>query len=281
MNQLLLWMVLLSVLLTTAVSVGQAGTPAEPPLVKLPVIKDVWLSAHPDELDTSMGKTTQLKLKGNTEVALLDFDTSAVRPSTSVHRAELWMHSVPEAAEQEKRRLGVDPARPDCLRKIGISTIPTPWEEGSQTEPYRLDRLGASYRQAAPDRFWSYPGSQLWAVIFGNGNSLHCHAERQYQGNGWWKVEVDPRLVNLVIDGSSHGLVVEDESSPAAEFMPNNYVHARESGDSRRTCWSNWRPTCAALTLPITEHSGHSPFSSGLFPCHHVPARATHLRTTA
>jgi hypothetical protein len=225
MSQLLLWVMLLG--LIVSVADARAGTW---PMEKLAVIKDVWVSAYPEELDASMGKTTQLKLKGNTEVALLDFDASGLRGKRAV-RAELWMHDVLEAAEQEKRRLRVDPARPDCLRKIGISTISTSWEEGSQTESYRSDPVGATYRNAGPDRPWSYPGSQLWSVIFGNGNSLHCHAERQYQGNGWWKVEVDPRLVNQVISGSSHGLVVEDESSPANEFMPNNYVHSRESGE--------------------------------------------------
>jgi hypothetical protein len=224
MSQLLLWVMVLSLILSVADA--RAGTP---PMERLPVTKDVWVSAHPDELDTSMGKTTQLKLKGNTEVALLDFDGSGLRGKHAV-RAELWMHDVLEAAEREKQRLRVDPARPDCLHKIGVSTIATPWEEGSQTESYQPDPVGATYRNAGPGRPWSYSGSQLWAVIFGNGNSLHCHAERQYQGDGWWKVEVDPRLVDQVIYGVSHGLVVEDESSPANGFMPNNYVHSRESG---------------------------------------------------
>jgi len=68
-------------------------------------------------------------------------------------------------------------------------------------------------------------------VVFGSGNSLHCHADRHYQGNGWWRVEVTPPVANALLRGTSHGLVVEEESSPADGFTPNNYVHSRESGE--------------------------------------------------
>ena len=179
-----------------------------------------------------MGKTPQLKLKGNQEVALLDFDVSCLR-GKRILAAELWMHNVADAVEAEKRRLGVDPARPDCLRKIGLSTVGTPWEEGSQAEPYQPDGEGhgASYRQASTGRRdWAYPGSRLWDVIMGSGNSLHCHPERQYQGDGWWRVSVEPRLIAAMVAGLSYGLLVEEESGLFGELGPNNYTHARESG---------------------------------------------------
>ena len=217
--------------LAVVVMMGCANGKAE--MVKLTVTRDVWVSSFPEELDTSMGKTPQLKLKGNQELALLDFDTSQLRGKKIVS-AELWMHNVADAVESEKQRLGVDPARPDCLRKIGVSTVGNEWVEGAQERSYQKDDEGhgATYREASYQRrAWAYPGSQLWAVIFGNGNSLHCHGEREYQGDGWWKVSVDPRLVAAMVSGLSHGLAVEEETSPAGEVMPNNYVHSRESGE--------------------------------------------------
>jgi len=199
--------------------------------VKLIATRDVWVSAHPDELDTSMGKTPELKLKGNTEVALLDFDVSGLR-GKRVTAAELWVHNVPEAAAREKARLGLDPGRADCLRKIGLSTIGSQWEEGAQADTYRPDPEGhgATYNQASYQRRdWAYSGSKLWDVVMGNGHSLHCHAERQYQGDDWWKVPVEPRLVAAMIAALSHGLLLEEESGGSIDA--NNYIHSRESGE--------------------------------------------------
>lgn len=208
------------------------GRPAQAETVKLVATRDVWVSAYPEELDTSMGRTAQLKLKGNEELALLDFDTTPLRGKMIVS-AELWMHNVPEAVEREKQRLGVAPARADCLRKLGISTVGTDWVEGLQERSYQRDDAGhgATYREASYQRrAWAYPGSQLWAVIFGNGNSLHCHGERFSQPDGWWKVPVDARLVTALATGLSHGLAVADETSPSGGVSFNNYVHSRESG---------------------------------------------------
>ncbi len=199
-------------------------------MVKLVATRDVWVSAHPDELDTSMGRTPQLKLKGNTEVALLDFDVSSLR-GRRVTAAELWVHNVPDAVAQETARLGIA-GRPDCLRKIGLSTVGSKWEEGSQDQTYEADLVGhgATYNQVSSGlRDWAYPGSKLWDVIMGNGNSLHCHAEREYQGDGWWKVPVDPRLISALVAGLSSGLLLEEESGSGG-LAANNYVHSRESG---------------------------------------------------
>ena len=212
--------------------VGLCSTPGGASRTKLTATRDVWVSSHPDEDDASMGKTERLKLKVHDEVALLDFDVSGLRGRRIV-AAELWMHNVPDRTAEEKKRLGVPPDRPDCLRKIGISTISSPWVEGDQVADYQPDPVGhgATYNQASyGERDWAYPGSKLWAVIMGNGNSLHWHAERQSQGDGWWKVSVDPRLVGAMVAGLSHGLLVAEESGTAGWVAANNYVHSRESG---------------------------------------------------
>lgn len=197
---------------------------------RLTASRDVWVSAYPGEDNTSMGKTPELKLKSNMEVALLDFDAASLR-GKRITSAELWMHNVPESVEEEMKRLGIA-NRPDCLRKIGLSTIGQQWEEGEQDKTYQADPAGhgATYNEASYGRrTWAYPGSKLWDVIMGNGNSLHCHGERQYQGNGWWKVAVEPRLIAAMVAGLSHGLVLEEESGGGA-LAANNYVHSRESG---------------------------------------------------
>jgi hypothetical protein len=214
-------------------AVGLCAAEARAEQVKLIATRDVWVSSVAEEADDSMGKTPQLKLKVNDEVALLDFDVSALR-GRRIEAAELWMHNVAESVAEEKKRLGVPEERPDCLRKIGVSTVSSPWEEGEQAATYRPDPAGhgATYDQASyGERNWAYPGSKLWAVIMGNGNSVHCHGEREYRGDGWWRVAVEPRLISALVAGLSYGLVVEEESSTAGWVAANNYVHSRESGE--------------------------------------------------
>ncbi|MCJ7822714.1 MAG: DUF6067 family protein, partial [Armatimonadetes bacterium] len=90
---------------------------------------------------------------------------------------------------------------------------------------------GATYNEASyGQRDWAYPGSKLWDVVMGNGHSLHSHGEREYQGDGWWKVSLDPQLVSSMVAGLSHGLLVAEETSTAGGLAANNYVHSRESG---------------------------------------------------
>ncbi len=211
---------------------GISATAGGPVQMQLTATRDVWVSSHPDEANTSMGKTDRLKLKAHDEVALLDFDVSGLVGSRVV-AAELWMHNVGDTTAGEKERLGIPPSRPDCLRKIGISTVSSPWAEGSQPGTYEADPVGhgATYNEASyGQRDWAYPGSKLYDVVMGNGHSLHWHTKREYQGDGWWKASVDPRLVSAMVAGLSHGLLVAEESSTAGWIAANNYVHSRESG---------------------------------------------------
>lgn len=230
------WDIARTVLLVVAsavVSAGAGWSGPERQTVKLPATRDVWVSSVPEEADDSMGKTLRLKLKVNDEVALLDFEVSGLR-GRRIITAELWMHDVAESVGEEKKRLGVPEERPDCLRKIGVSTVSSQWEEGQQAGDYQLDPAGhgATYNQASYQRrAWAYPGSKLWAVIMGNGNSIHCHGEREYRGDGWWRIAVGPRLVSAMVAGLSYGLVVEEESGTAGWVAANNYVHSRESGE--------------------------------------------------
>ena len=222
------YLILLLVVVGGLVSCANAGDAAQ---VKLVVTRDVWVSGYPDEVDTSMGKTPRLKLKTNDEVALLDFDVSGLKGKRIV-AAELWMHNTPESVAAEKTRLGVPAERPDCLRKIGVSTVTSPWEEGAQAQDYQADPTGrgATYNQASyGERDWAYPDSKLYSVIMGNGNSIHCHGEREYRGDGWWRIAVEPRLVSAMVSGLSHGLMVAEESGNAGALASNSFVHSRES----------------------------------------------------
>ena len=186
--------------------------------MRLIATRDTWLSAHFGEWDQNFGGAGTLRLKGVQEVALLDFDTTPVQGQRIVSAA-LWMHNVPETTEEEKQRLGLTD-RPDCLREVGVSTVGSPWEATQ-----------ATYNRAAQDRDWAFPGSKLWDVIMGNGHTRHTHGEREYQGEGWWKLDLDPAVVTALSLGLSHGLAVQSENGVMFWVAANSLVHGAEASE--------------------------------------------------
>ena len=80
---------------------------AEP--LKLPVTRDVWISAYPGEQEGNNGGAPRLKFKGIQEFSLLDFDSDALR-GKRISRAQLWLHL--ESKEAPLRRMTVSTVAP-------------------------------------------------------------------------------------------------------------------------------------------------------------------------
>jgi len=193
--------------------------------VELPASRDVWLSAVGEEVDHSMGKTKQLKLKIWQEFALVDFDVSAAK-GHRIEEAQLWLYPVGDAVVGKNR--GTD------LSWITVSTVSADWVEGSAAKSYQKDAdgHGATFNEASfARRQWAWPGSKVYDVILGNGNSLRCDARLDKAEGGWFKVNVDPRVVEALVAGASHGLLVMDGATSAYQ---NNFIASRESGKGPR-----------------------------------------------
>ena len=195
--------------------------------------RDVWVSACPtgdegeDERDTSMGKTTQLKLKTIQEMAILDFDLSALKGS-KVAGGWLYFHIPKDAAEAEVERVKLPFKRKHLLKRIGLSTVSTDWVEGASAETYKVDKVGfgASFRAAShPKRPWAWPGSDLTDVTFSNGNTLQWHAELQDLPNMWARVKVPDYLIQSLISRDGFGWCIMDEIGYG---LVNNWINSRE-----------------------------------------------------
>ncbi|HUS93541.1 MAG TPA: hypothetical protein VM695_16915, partial [Phycisphaerae bacterium] len=203
-----------------------AVAPAAAEEVRLPCTRDVWVSAVPAERDHSMGRTPQLKLKTIQELAVLDFDVSALAGRT-VDGGWLHFHVAPNPAEVA--RMDLPFPRKHLLRRIGLSTVASDWAEGDARGSYTVDDTGhgATFASASHGRrAWAWPGSDLSSVIFGSGNTLQHHGELEDLDDLWVRVAVPAGLIRSLICRDGLGLCVMDETGYG---LANNFIHSREA----------------------------------------------------
>jgi glycosyl hydrolase family 123 len=200
-----------TVLLIVMALSGSTGASAEE--MRLPAVADVWVSSYRGETDWNVGAGNRLKLKGWQEMFLVRFDVSKLK-GRHVTGGRLYVKEV---------------GKKNALRKIGLSTVPTRWVEGSCTTYGSDDKgHGATFNAASyKRRAWGHQGSDLSDVTMGNGNSLQHHTELVRLKEGWIKVDVPAYLIQAMAAGASDGLLVMDESN---QSMANSYVASRESG---------------------------------------------------
>lgn len=190
--------------------------------VRCPDVKDVWISSVSEEVDHSMGKTDTLKLKTLQELALMAFDVSALK-GREIRSAALYIHP---AHTEGKLFIG---GRETNLKWIVVSTVSSHWVEGEQSEAYKTDPKGrgATYNHASYQRKpWAWNGSDLSFVINGNLNSVYSVNELVRAEGGYWKVAVDPKVVEALVAGLGDGISVMDGSGAVAF---NSFIYSREA----------------------------------------------------
>jgi len=187
--------------------------------IQCPDKADVWLSsATSEERDTNGGKSPRIKLKFYQEFGLLDFDVSALK-GKKIESAAL------RVAFEGGVRFGG--ARGTDLRWFTLSTVSSPWVEGLGAN-YTKDEQGhgATFNEASyKTRPWTVPGSKAWDVILGNGKTLRSDVDAGNPQDGWFTIPVDKRLVQALVAGSSHGLLLMDGSTGPDR---NSFIHSRE-----------------------------------------------------
>ena len=159
-----------------------------------PVAADTWLefpeSGRPKRGQTaqeSHGAEAQLVIRGRAAFALLRFDLTAAKGMT-VSRATLRVHRA---------------ADPTPLHTVGLSTVSGSgeWSEGAASFLIAREGRGA----------WSYPGSDVSDVTFGQGGSLYSYARVRDAGEGWHEADVPPAMVHALLAGDQYGLMLTDE----------------------------------------------------------------------
>jgi hypothetical protein len=191
---------------------------AEP--VRLPCTRDTWILRIGEEAGHNAGRAERIKLKYVEEFGLLDFDVSALKGQVV---GEAWLYLRPAYGAKWGLNHGSD------LNWLTVSTVAHPWEEGSRVEPGRDEEgHGASFNESATGRdTWGWPGATLADVTQGNHNSLRDDTRLEFAGDGLFRARIDARLVQALVAGAAHGLVVLDGSG---DFMLNESIWARESG---------------------------------------------------
>jgi hypothetical protein len=181
---------------------------APPEALRLPCTADTQLSTSHGEENLNGGGRSTLRLKGIEDLAILDFDVSLLKGRIV-----------------EEARLFVFPTGAHKLRMIGLSTIGTPWNEGTGTGTPAKPGECSFMEAAHAERPWGHPGSDFHAVSFGRGGSLWFDRELKPQADGWASLEVPPALLHALAEGNSFGLGLSDEHS---ETGHNNSIYSRE-----------------------------------------------------
>ena len=191
---------------------------------KVAIIKDTWVSAVNNEQYGNNGAENRLKLKGQQEFALVDFDPLALK-----------------GAVIEKAVLHVRSATPDDapIMRLGASTIASPWEEGNGRR-YRKKIGSACFAQAFYKKSdWAYPGSTVLDAVFGKGHTIWRFSDCTPPGpDGWQACAIQPEVLAARVAGISHGICLVDEvgsewSLKNGQFQyyhyPNRFLYSRES----------------------------------------------------
>ncbi|HYG77787.1 MAG TPA: hypothetical protein VEK08_22465 [Planctomycetota bacterium] len=188
--------------------------------VKCPAKADVSLSsAVTAEKDSNGGKSERMKLKIYQEFGIIDFDVAKLKGKT-IQSATL--HVAPAGGARYSPERGTD------LRWFTLSTVSSPWVEGEGTSYARDEKgHGATFNEASyKTRPWAFPGSKVWDVAFGNGNTLRCDSDGGDPKDGYFTIPVDVKLVQALIGGTSHGFLIMDGSTGVDR---NCTIYTRES----------------------------------------------------
>ncbi len=195
---------------------------ADPAPIRLPVTRDAWFSNVGPEADANTGGSPRLKLKSIQEMALVDVDPAPFK-GRAVRSATLHVRSSGEPR----------------LKRVTVGSFGSEWFEGTATsyEP----QVGSSTHnhKRHPDVPWTVPGSDLCAVILGQGGTAWRVADAtEPDAEGWQAIAVDPRIVALRSAGLSHGFFLFDDTGTewkregekfTRDGFPNRFVASKDS----------------------------------------------------
>jgi hypothetical protein len=199
--------------------------PPQGQAVRVEVTRDTWVSGVGQEGDGNNGAASRVKVKGYQELTLLDIDARPLAGRV-INGATLHLKL----------------AGKDVLRRATVSSVSSAWVEGSGSSYNRI-RGAASYNWAEQDiRPWAWPGSDINAVICGEGNSVWRFADATPPDeDGWQTLAVDPLVMAARVAGISQGFAVYDDVGSEYERngnqfkyqqLPNRFFYSRDQNKS-------------------------------------------------
>ncbi len=190
---------------------------------KLPITADLGICAHRDEQAFNTGGQSQVRVKGIEHYYLFNFDANALT-GFEITRATL--------------NLKVSRGK---FRRAGICTVPAAWVEGSASGKSQNGSTCYTHLKY-PDVPWTVWGGTMLDATFNSPYMFWRASDVQPQNDGWVKIDVDPRLVQAVAAGLSHGLVLSDERGQARE---NIDIYTRKQSNARPFMEVECRPAAA------------------------------------
>jgi hypothetical protein len=190
--------------------------------IKLPVTRDTWFSNVGAEADGSNGGAPKLKLKSNQEKSVIDIDARSLKGRV-VKSATLHLRSAGE---------------PRLLR-VTVGSFGADWVEGAASGYSSEPGSSTHNRRRHPDTPWTVPGSDLCAVILGQGGTTWRMADATPpDAQGWQTIAVDPAIVAARVAELSYGFLLFDDTGSewtrrgeqfTPRHMPNRFVYSKDS----------------------------------------------------
>lgn len=226
----------------------------------LPITADTSISAFESERDLAAGQAPRIKLKGLENLILLDLDATALKGQL-IERAQLRLKATDD-------RL--------MVRRVGVSTVASPWNEGGGSYETAKDGDPTFLFAAHPDRHWTRAGSSFLDVVFARGGTIWSQAVVDKPADGWYRITIEPRLLEACAAGLSYGLALSDDNGQtmniAKEIIPetnhgNNYFFAREQSNGKPVLVVEAKPAPvtkpASMTVTVKPWQGGANLASG------------------
>lgn len=206
---------------------------------KVVVNKDTWISMMPGEQNGSNGGATQLKLKGEQEVSIVDVNPALLKGKIitgALLHVKLSSKDAP-------------------LMRVSVSTVASPWVEGNSTNYKPQEGTSCwNYAQHSQDPKkavpWTFAGSFFVDASFGLGHTIWKFADATPpDADGWQVIAVDPDVIAARGAGLSYGFGLWDDvgsewSYKGGQFKfiqhPNRFVFSKDQNAASAPWFEVW-----------------------------------------
>lgn len=204
-----------------------------------PCTADASIASVGQEASQNSGTSEKIKIKGRENQLIMKFDLSGI----------------PKDAVIESATLRVKVTQPNFrFNQVAVSSVSTDWTEGRGRA---IDGEGDSGPggvcfnwPTTKDSHWAGPGSTIADVTWGNGGSVENYGFAKAEGDDWWTIPVDPRIV-AAMRTDSFGLIVQEESGWWAGRNANINIYSKEKKGAAPTLIVNWSQPDREAPSPV------------------------------
>ncbi len=115
------------------------------------------------------------------------------------------------------------------IRRAAVCTVPVPWVEGTGRGKAQVGSSCFTHVKY-PKQAWTDGGGTVMDATFNSPDMMWRPARVTTGADRWMKIQVDPKLVQAVAAGLSHGLILSSETGQTRE---NHDVFTREQGNAK------------------------------------------------